>query len=276
MQLRPVNVLVKPEDVMDSLNPNQQRLYRLIWCRAVASLMKPARDKHVTVHIGPPDGTLQLTARGQWNTFAGFLAAYHHTDEPADAHDEDAHEQQGAPRTARQELAKRLAALPVGAPLTLVDVEVVRVDPPPPARYTEASLVAALTMLGIGRPSTYASVLATLQVAFVLVSMCVTTSMLQDRKYVRKSKGHLTPTPLARLVVPFLCLYFERFMQFDYTAKLEEALDDIAAGRKDWEALLADEMQALRGMVQRVMDRSQSEVLTELFDHLEEYFMPVR
>lgn len=92
----------------------------------------------------------------------------------------------------------------------------------------------------------------------------------------RKSRGHLTPTPLARLVVPFLCMHFERFMRYDYTSQLEAALDGIASGNEDWQALLAGETMELQAMVQQVMDRSQSDVLTELFDSLEEHFMPVR
>lgn len=170
----PVNVLVKPEDLAETLNPRQCRLYRLIWCRAVASLMNPAQDTHVSLSIGPSDSSLQLAARGQWNTFAGFLAAYAQpstanggVEEPTAPLEEgsmEAEEGMSSGTGASTALAKRLAAMQVGDPLRVVGLEVARIDPPPPGRYTEAGLVAAMTKLGIGRPSTYATVLAVLQV----------------------------------------------------------------------------------------------------------------
>lgn len=167
---RPVNVLIHPDTLSEALPARQRRLYRLIWLQAVTSLMKAAIDQHVTVTIGPADASLQLTARGQWNTVAGYLTAYAQVNgaEAGLDNNEDGDQVDKAevesPGSRAAVLAKRLAGLHVGEPLTVVDVQIKRVDPAPPPRYTEAALVAALTKLGIGRPSTYASVLAGLQV----------------------------------------------------------------------------------------------------------------
>lgn len=172
---RPVNILVNPEDLPETLPSRQRKLYRLIWCRAVASLMKPARETDVMLSIGAPDASLKLVTRGRYTTFAGFLAAYSQlgkADSAAalpGAEDDSDTQTLSSVQSAKAWLAQRLAGMQIGEQLRLVDLQVTRIDPPPPARYTEAGLVNALTKLGIGRPSTYASVLATLQV-------CVGTS----------------------------------------------------------------------------------------------------
>ncbi len=147
----------------------------------------------------------------------------------------------------------------VGHRLQLIDVSIHKVQPRPPSRYTEAGLIKALTSLGIGRPSTYASVLTT----------------LQERKYVRRIKGRLVPTPLARIVVPFLVSYFPRYMEYGFTAGMERSLDDIAGGLRDWKGLVQEEASTLEGYTDAVMQQRQSVVLDTLFASLQEYYMPV-
>lgn len=209
--IRPTNIGRHPESLR--LDSDLQRLYELIWKRMVASQMESARLDRTTVEIEEPTGQTALRATGQVVTFDGFIAAYEEgrDDKPrsgaADEEDDD---------------GTRLPALKEGA---AARIDAVRTDQhftEPPPRYSEATLVKKLEELGIGRPSTYASILTT----------------LRDREYVRMDKNRFIPEDKGRLVTAFLEQFFSRWVQYDFTAALEGQLDEVSAGDLDWKVLL--------------------------------------
>ncbi|HSJ82082.1 MAG TPA: type I DNA topoisomerase [Thiobacillus sp.] len=199
--VRPTAVARTPEAVRPFLSHDQARLYELIWKRTVACQMTPAQFDTVAADITVGEGTFRAT--GQTLAFAGFLAVYQD--------DEDEEE----------------SKLPV-----LVEGETLPVDKlygeqhftQPPPRYTEASLVKALEEYGIGRPSTYASIIST----------------LQDREYVVLEKKRFQPTDIGRLVNCFLTRHFGHYVDYDFTAKLEDKLDDVSNGNRVWTRLLGE------------------------------------
>jgi len=202
--IRPTRMTAAPGEIR--LEPDQARLYDLIWKRAVASQMASARFQRTTVEISDAARSVGLRATGQVVTFDGFLRVYEEGRDDSAADDED----------------RRLPEIPEGAPLGQRQVTPEQHFTQPPPRYTEATLVKRLEELGIGRPSTYASIITT----------------IQDRDYVRKEKGRLYPEDKGRLVTVFLENYFDRYVSYDFTAKLEEELDDISGGRIDWKKVL--------------------------------------
>jgi DNA topoisomerase-1 len=197
-----------PSGVARELSRDEHALYDLIWKRTIASQMKDASGQTVSIRLGATATTgedAEFAASGTVITFPGFLRAYEEgRDEPA----EDAEE-------------RRLPHLTVGQPLTALELEADGHETNPPARYTEASLVKALEDRGIGRPSTYASILGT----------------ILDRGYIFKKGTALVPTFLAFAVTKLLEQHFERLVDYDFTARMEDDLDRIAAGeerRVDW------------------------------------------
>src|SRR5690349_9956985 len=181
------------------------RLYELVYNRALASQMASARLERTTVELTDGAGRAVLRASGQVVLFPGFMALY---DEGRD----DVADEEGA----------RMPALREGDAPVKTGVEATQSFTQPPPRYSEASLVKRLEELGIGRPSTYAATLQT----------------LKDREYVRVDKGRFVPEESGRLVTAFLERFFERYVSYDYTAELEEELDDVSGGRLDWQKLL--------------------------------------
>jgi DNA topoisomerase-1 len=220
------------------------RLYELIYNRALASQMASARLERTTVELSDGTGRAVLRATGQVVLFPGFLALYEEgRDEKTD--DED---------------SSRMPLLRSGdAPLKR-SVEATQHFTQPPPRYSEASLVKRLEELGIGRPSTYAATLQT----------------LKDREYVRVDKGRFIPEESGRLVTAFLERFFERYVSFDYTAELEEGLDDVSGGRTGWQDLLAAFWRDFKPKAGEVMEQKPSEVTAALDDFLEPYLFPAR
>ncbi|HEY7791367.1 MAG TPA: type I DNA topoisomerase [Vicinamibacterales bacterium] len=213
--IRPTSMAHDPETVRPHLTPDQYSLYRLIWNRFVASQMAPATADETTVDIKAGDYTFRV--KGTVPKFPGWLAAYGQSPEqPADPI---------AP-SAEQDEDGVSGVLP---PLTegeRLDVKLLRPEQKftqPPARYSEATLVKELEENGIGRPSTYASILGT----------------LQDRSYVEKLEGRFKPTMLGRMVIDLLAQSFDDILDVQYTAKMEQHLDEIEEGRTDYEATLA-------------------------------------
>ncbi len=207
--IRPTNIARHPDSLR--IDSDLQRLYELIWKRMVASQMESARLDRTTVEIEEPTGQTGLRATGQVVTFDGFIAAYEEgrDDKPRTGDDED-------------DDGTRLPALKEGAGAKM---EAVRTDQhftEPPPRYSEATLVKKLEELGIGRPSTYASILTT----------------LRDREYVRMDKNRFYPEDKGRLVTAFLEQFFRRWVEYDFTAALEGQLDEVSAGDLDWKVLL--------------------------------------
>ncbi len=225
--IRPTNIARHPDSVR--LDDDLRRLYELIWKRMVASQMEAARMDRTTVDIETPDGQTGLRATGQVVTFDGFIAAYEEgrDDKPRAGSDDD------------EDDTTRLPALKEGAK---AKVEAVRTDQhftEPPPRYSEATLVKKLEELGIGRPSTYASILTT----------------LRDRQYVRMEKNRFYPEDNGRLVTAFLEQFFGQWVEYDFTAALENDLDEVSDGQMDWKTLLRTFWSQLKPATAAVLDR---------------------
>ncbi|MFL6729633.1 MAG: type I DNA topoisomerase [Sphingomicrobium sp.] len=219
------------------------RLYELIYNRALASQMASARLERTTVELTDGAGRAVLRATGQVVLFPGFMALY---DEGRD----DPQDEEGA----------RMPALRDGDAPAKTGVEAVQSLTQPPPRYSEASLVKRLEELGIGRPSTYASILQT----------------LKDREYVRVDKGRFVPEESGRLVTAFLERFFEKYVSYDYTAELEEELDDVSGGRLDWQKLLDDFWRDFKPKAGEVMDQKPSEITAALDEFLAPWLYPPR
>ncbi len=217
------------------------RLYDLIWKRALASQMASARMERTTVELADGTGRNILRATGQVVLFPGYLALYEEgTDDSAD------------------EDARRLPRMKDGdAPAKkAVDAEQHFTQPPP--RFSEASLVKRMEELGIGRPSTYASIIKT----------------LKDRAYVRIEKNRFLAEESGRLVTAFLERFFEKYVGFDYTAELEEELDDVSGGRAQWQAVLEAFWRDFKPRTSEVMEQQPSAITAELDQFLAPYLFP--
>src|SRR5271165_2716385 len=241
--IRPTDIGRKPIDIAAELDRDQRRLYELIWKRTVASQMASALLEQVTVDIGDPTGRLRLRANGSVVIFDGFLALYQE-----DRDDTPDEEGEGG----------RLPAMRKGERLARGAVEPRQHFTQPPPRYTEASLVKKLEELGIGRPSTYASIL----------------QVLQDRTYVRLEKRRFIPEDLGRLVTAFLTSFFERYVEYNFTADLENQLDDVSGGRIDWKEVLRNFWRDFSTAVDGTKDLTISQVLTALDEALGRHFFP--
>ncbi len=241
--IRPTDLFRTPQDVAQYLDRDQLGLYELIWKRTVASQMESAVLDQVTVDIASGDKTVQLRATGSVVKFNGFLALY---DEGRDDKAED--EESGAilPDVVEGEALDRREILP----------EQHFTEPPP--RYSEASLVKKLEELGIGRPSTYASII----------------EVLQRRNYVRIDRKRFVPEDRGRIVTAFLQTYFPRYVEYGFTAHLEEELDDISGGRIDWRQVLREFWAAFSVAVGETKDLRVSEVLDKLDEELGPHFFP--
>ncbi len=246
--IRPTDLRRRPEDVARYLDSDQLKLYELIWKRTVASQMESAVLDQVAVDIAAHDGSAQLRATGSVIAFDGFLKVYQEGKDEQDGQNGDKDED-------------RLRILPdvqQGQALARQGVETDQHFTQPPPRYTEASLVKRLEELGIGRPSTYASIL----------------SVLQERNYVKLESRRFEPEDRGRLVTAFLTSFFTRYVEYDFTADLEESLDDISGGRRQWKQVLRDFWAAFSGAVAETKDLRVREVLDALDDLLGPHFFP--
>jgi len=236
---------IRPTDFSRShaASGDHGRLYELVYNRALASQMASARLERTTVELTDGAGRAVLRATGQVVLFPGFMALY---DEGRD----DPQDEEGA----------RMPALRTGDAPAKTGVEATQHFTQPPPRYSEASLVKRLEELGIGRPSTYASILQT----------------LKDREYVRVEKARFIPEESGRLVTAFLERFFERYVSYDYTAELEEELDDVSGGRLNWQKLLEEFWRDFRPKAGEVMDQKPSEVTAALDEFLAPWLYPSR
>jgi DNA topoisomerase-1 len=241
--IRPTDFGRRPDDVAGFLDRDQRRLYELIWKRAVASQMASALLEQVTVDIADPTGRLRLRANGSVVIFDGFLALYQE-----DRDDTPDEEGEGA----------RLPAMRQGERLARGEVVPRQHFTQPPPRYTEASLVKKLEELGIGRPSTYASIL----------------QVLQDRSYVRLDKRRFVPEDRGRLVTAFLTSFFERYVEYGFTADLENQLDDVSGGRTDWKEVLRTFWRDFSAAIDGTKELTISQVLAALDAELGRHFFP--
>jgi DNA topoisomerase I len=217
------------------------RLYDLIWKRALASQMTSARLERTTVELEDGTGQTALRATGQVVLFPGYLALYEEGRD--DEQDED---------------SRRLPRLSEGDQPHKKSVQAEQHYTQPPPRYSEASLVKKMEELGIGRPSTYAAILQT----------------LKDREYVRVEKNRFHPEESGRLLTAFLERFFERYVSYDFTAHLEDELDDISGGRADWQKVLEAFWRDFKPKTTEIMDQKPSDITAALDEFLEPYLFP--
>jgi DNA topoisomerase-1 len=241
--IRPTDVSRTPDSVARFLNNDQRRLYELIWKRAVASQMQSAELDQVSVDVTDGKGTT-LRATGSIVAFDGFLKLYREDQDDATEEDD----------------SRMLPPMAERDPLGLGLVNALQHFTQPPPRYSEASLVKKMEELGIGRPSTYASIL----------------SVLQDRKYVRLDKRRFIPEDRGRLVTAFLVSFFEHYVDTGFTADMEEKLDDISAGQVDWRAMMRTFWDEFSRAVDQTKDLKISDVIAALDADLGPHFFPPR
>ena len=243
--IRPTDLSRHPESIARMLEPDQVKLYELIWKRTVASQMQSAELERTTVDIVAGAGeAVALRATGQVVRFDGFLTLYQ------EGRDEDPNEDEGRrlPPMARDDRLREHG----------IDVEQHFTEPPP--RYSEASLIKKMEELGIGRPSTYTA----------------TLSVLRDRGYVRLDKRQLVPEDKGRLVTAFLESFFNRYVEYDFTADLEEKLDRISNGDLAWKDVLRDFWRQFSADVEQTKDLRVAEVLESLNELLGPHVFPPR
>ena len=219
--IRPTSASLTPDDARPYLDDDQHRLYELIWKRTLASQMTPARLDTVAVEFSCGDGA-SFRANGSVITFPGFLKAYE-VSKPA----------------GEEEQENRLPDLREG---DVVDVHDIRADQhftAPPPRFSEASLVKALEEYGIGRPSTYASIIST----------------LLRREYVVLESRRFMPTDVGRVVERFLEEHFDHYVDYEFTARLEDSLDEVSRGERDWVPLLREFWEPF---IERVREKEES------------------
>jgi len=237
--IRPTSLHRRPETLR--LEGDQARLYELIWKRTMASQMEAARVERTVIELLNQDRQTGLRATGQVITFDGYLALYE------EGKDDESDEDGG-----------RLPQLRTGTLVDVHDIKPAQHFTEPPPRYSEASLVKRMEELGIGRPSTYAS----------------TLSVLRDRDYVRMDKNRFVPEDKGRLVTAFLDEFFNRYVQYDFTADLEEKLDQVSAGDLNWKVLLREFWQEFHAKTGEIAEFRVSEVLDKLNEALGPHIFP--
>jgi DNA topoisomerase-1 len=248
--IRPTDPTRTPDVVAKYVSPDQLKLYELIWKRTMASQMEAAILDQVSVTALPPDGQTTLRASGSTIVFKGFLEAYDDTGAggtPAGEDDED-------------NLGSLLPAMTEGQPLTVATVTPEQHFTQPPPRFSEASLVKSLEEKGIGRPSTYASII----------------QVLQDRKYVRMENRRFIPEDRGRVVIAFLESFFKRYVEYSFTADLEDQLDEISGGRLDWKKVLADFWRDFVAAIDDTKDLTRTAVIDAVDGLLEPHLFPAR
>ncbi|MDW3183727.1 type I DNA topoisomerase [Roseobacter sp.] len=238
--VRPTDMMTKAEDLKTS-DADQRKLYDLIWKRTLACQMEAARMERTTVDVGSADGQVMLRATGQVVLFDGFLRVYEEGRD--DVVDED---------------DKRLPQIDQGDKMDKRAVTPEQHFTQPPPRYTEATLVKKMEELGIGRPSTYASIVTT----------------IQDREYVRKDKNRLIPEDKGRLVTAFLENYFRKYVGYGFTADLENELDDVSAGDAEWKEVLRRFWRDFSAAIAETADLRITEVLEKINEVLEPHLFP--
>ncbi len=241
--IRPTDLARKPADVAAHLDNDQRRLYALIWKRTLASQMESAVLDQVAVDIASEDRQVMFRATGSVVAFDGFLRVYR---EGRDDPEADKANASAAPSADDSE--RMLPDVTRGESLDRLSITPEQHFTQPPPRFTEASLVKRLEELGIGRPSTYASII----------------SVLQDRKYVRLESKRFVPEDRGRLVTAFLESFFERYVAYGFTAAMEERLDDVSGGRIDWKTVLRDFWRDFSGAVDETKELRVKEVLDAL------------
>ncbi len=239
---------IRPTDMMRGAetlritDADQRKLYDLIYKRTIASQMAAVRLERTTVEIGSADGQVGLRATGQVILFDGFIAIY----------------EEGRDDTGDDEDSNRLPQLSEGDALKKQDITPEQHFTQPPPRYTEATLVKRMEELGIGRPSTYASIVTT----------------IQERDYVAKDKGRLIPQDKGRLVTAFLSNYFRKYVGYEFTAQLEDQLDQVSAGDADYKTILSRFWREFSAAIAETSELRITDVLEKINEVLEPHLFP--
>ena len=242
--IRPSDVMNTPKKMETKLESDAQKLYELIWKRTVACQMNPAVLDRVTIDSQSADSQIVLRANGQVIAFDGFLKLYQESRDDSDEDDEN----------------RILPNVDNGEAVNKGDIYTEQHFTTPPPRFTEASLVKKLEELGIGRPSTYASIIA----------------VLQERKYVRVEKLRFIPEDRGRIVTVFLENYFKKYVEYDFTAQLEEFLDNVSAGEMEWKKLLGGFWVKFIKNIDAVKPLQISEVIEKIDEVLSHHLFPPR
>jgi DNA topoisomerase-1 len=244
--IRPTDFARTPAQMRPFLDADQARLYEMIWKRAIASQMQPAEIERTTVEIEAVNGTRTagLRAVGSVIRFDGFIAAY------TEQKDEDAEDEEDG----------RLPEIRAGEALERKSIQATQHTTEPPPRYSEATLIKKMEELGIGRPSTYTAILKT----------------LEDREYVTIDKRKLIPHSRGRLLSAFLESFFERYVEYDFTADLEEKLDEISDGKLAWKVVLQDFWRDFSAAVADIKELRITDVLEALNEELAPLIFPPR
>src|SRR5690606_25939747 len=244
--VRPTDFSRTPAEVRKYLDADQARLYEMIWKRAIASQMQPAEIERTTAEIeATGNGRVAgLRAVGSVVRFDGFLAAY------AEVKEDDAEEEEN----------RRLPVINAEEALKRESIQVTAHSTEPPPRYTEATLIKKLEELGIGRPSTYAAILKT----------------LEDRDYIANERRRLIPQARGRIVTTFLENFFRRYVEYDFTAGLEEKLDEISDGKLSWKDVLRDFWREFSGAVDDIKELRITDVIDVMNDELAPLVFPPR
>ena len=239
--VRPTSFARTPDEVARYIDGDAARLYELVWKRAVASQMESAEQERTTVDVNSADKKITLRATGTVTLFDGFLTLY------LEGQDDESDEE-----------GSRLPKLAAGDKTEVDKVNPAQHFTEPPPRYSEASLVKKLEELGIGRPSTYASIIST----------------LRDRAYVKMDRQRFIPEDKGRLVTTFLNSFFKRYVAYDFTADLEQKLDEVSDGKLDWKQLLRDFWTEFSAAVGETKDLRITHVIDELESVLAPHIFP--
>jgi len=245
--IRPTDFSRTPAAMRPHLDADQARLYEMIWKRAISSQMQPAEIERTTVEIEAVNGdrTAGLRAVGSVIRFDGFIAAY------TEQKDEDA---------AEDEDGGRLPEIRPGETLDRKSIQATQHSTEPPPRYSEATLIKKMEELGIGRPSTYTAILKT----------------LEDREYVVIDKRKLIPHSRGRLLSAFLENFFAKYVEYDFTAGLEEKLDEISDGKLVWKDVLRDFWRDFSAAIENTKELRVTDVLEALNEELAPLIFPAR
>ncbi len=240
--IRPTDPSLSPESIKQYLTSEEYRLYDLIWKRLIASQMEAVIFDQVAVNILTESEYGTLRATGSVIKFDGFYVLYNVNKEEDEEKDENDSE-------------RILPNVNEGEYLNLKKINALQHFTEPPARYSEASLVKKMEELGIGRPSTYATIL----------------SVIQEREYVRLEKKKFIPEERGRIVTAFLKKFFEKYVQYDYTAKLEDDLDQISNGKENWKKFLQEFWQPFNAEINQTLTIPPSEVINSIMQELKEH-----
>ncbi|OAI45370.1 DNA topoisomerase I [Rhizomicrobium sp. SCGC AG-212-E05] len=239
--VRPTSFARTPEQMAKFLDADAAKLYELVWKRAMASQMESAQLERTTVEVLSADKKITLRATGTVTLFDGYQVLYQEGQDDAD-----------------DESGSRLPKLAAGDATSVDSINPAQHFTEPPPRYSEASLVKKMEELGIGRPSTYASILST----------------LRDRAYVKMDRQRFIPEDKGRLVTTFLNSFFKRYVAYDFTADLEEKLDEISGGKLEWKTLLRDFWTEFSAAVGETKDLKIRDVIDELDSVLSNHIFP--